>query len=162
MLPEIRRAQAKDSEGLLDLWRKLGRDQFVKDPYYQGDLDICFNYDFKGIIQRPECCIFVAEADRRIVGFIEVWIRKKDQGFYIDDHIYMMHSFVEPAHRGQGTLHRFIEKIREWAAENRIHYLVADVLRTNGLVIDLLTKMGFSEYRVKMVQALDGQKRDVL
>jgi hypothetical protein len=75
MLPEIRRAQAKDSEGLLDLWRKLGRDQFVKDPYYQGDLDICFNYDFKDHQRRSAASR--RRGEHRIVGFIEVGCEKK-------------------------------------------------------------------------------------
>jgi len=154
----IRKANIDDVDKLFCLWCELGKDQLKKDPYYKGNFVADRGYDFKKLLQSQNCCIFVAESDNRVVGFAEARTHVKDFKFYIDDYVYLMHVYVEPGYRGFKLHYRFVEKIEAWALERNFRYLVADVLKTNDGVINLLKMSRFDEYRIRLVKNINADK----
>ncbi|ADD01713.1 GCN5-related N-acetyltransferase [Thermoanaerobacter italicus Ab9] len=155
----IRVANINDLDSIVKLWEKLSIDQMSKDPYYKGDLVFSGGYSqFKQALNSDNCCIFVAEVNNIVIGFIEVWLYQKDFYFFIDDYAYILHFFIDPdARRSENILsiiYNLFEAALNWAIEKGSQYIIADAFAHNIRIMKLLEKVGFESYRIRYVKEL--------
>ncbi|WP_207644713.1 GNAT family N-acetyltransferase [Caloranaerobacter ferrireducens] len=152
---KIRKASIEDVDSIVDLWKKLSVDQLSKDPYYKGKIDFGDEKTtFLNAIKNPKCCIFVAESENKVIGFIEIWLKEKDFYFFIDDYAYILHCFVEEEFRNYKLTRRLFLAAENWAKENDAKYLQADVFQHNSRVIEGLRYLGLLSYRTRLVKPI--------
>ena len=90
--------EKKDIVLISELWCKLASDQLGRDKYYEHDQEILTHDNilyFENSFNDPNCFIFVAKYRNKIIGFSEMWFRKKDFFFNIEDYAYILHLFVD-------------------------------------------------------------------
>lgn len=151
----IRKAVMEDLNVVVSLWRKLSVDQMSKDPYYQGSMEFQGGEEqFGDALSNPDCCIFLAEEDGNVIGFIEVWLYPSDFYFFADDYAYILHLYVEESARSFKTAFRLYRTAEEWAIEQGRIYLAADVFSHNQKVVRLLEHAGLGIYRTRMVKSI--------
>jgi RimJ/RimL family protein N-acetyltransferase len=143
----IREAGLRDLEAINALWRQLSYDQLSKDEYYTGNFDFEGNEaQIRNSLESTECAIFVAEIERRIVGYAEVWLYNKDFHFFIDDYAYVLHFFVEPAARPQrgiwSLVYRLYQACERWAITQGRKYLIADAFTHNQRIMRIMERFG--------------------
>lgn len=155
----IREASIDDLNSVVGLWQKLSIDQMSKDIYYKGELVFEEGHSqFQDALTNSNCCIFVAEVDNIIVGFIEVWLYQKDFHFFIDDYAYIIHFFVDTEARKSkrilGIVYKLFEVAQNWSIQRGKKFLVADVFSHNPKVMKLLERVGLKSYRTRYVKEI--------
>jgi GNAT superfamily N-acetyltransferase len=155
----IREAGLRDLEAVNALWQQLSYDQLSKDEYYTGNFDFEDNEaQIRNALASEECAIFVAEIERRIVGYAEVWLYNQDFHFFIDDYAYVLHFFVEPAVRHQRSIwslvYRLYQSCERWAIMRGRKYLVADAFAHNQRIMRIMERLELKIYRSRFVKRL--------
>ncbi|KNF07556.1 acetyltransferase [Gottschalkia purinilytica] len=150
----VRRATEQDIKSISKLFRKLGIDQMSKDQYFNEDLNNIevSEEEISSSLNDPRCIIYVAEADKEIIGYIEGWLRDKDFYFFIDDYAYILHIYVDEEYRSYGVLHSLHKCVEDWAKENNLKYVQADVFEHNKKVQKIIEYLGYSTYRRRYVK----------
>lgn len=156
----IRKAELTDLEAIVDLWRKLSKDQLGKDKYYKGQrLEFTGgNKQFTDSLSNPNCCIFVAVSESIVIGFIEVWLYDADFHFFADDYAYILHYYIEPQARKNELIYKLMSNLyqaaEDWAKDRGSKYLVADVFEHNEKVVHMLQREKFSIYRYRLAKEI--------
>ncbi len=162
----IREAVLDDLDAIIKLWYELMKDQMGKDPYYEGPLEFTGGQQqFTNALQNPNCGIFVAEADNKIVGFIEIWLKNKDFYFFVDDYAYILHFMITEEIRRDRRIyavnHQLYKAAEAWAESKGSKYLAADVFAHNEVVQKLLmNRANMDLYRMRLVKKLDNENGD--
>ena len=147
----IRVANINDLDSIVKLWEKLSIDQMSKDPYYKGDLVFSGGYSqFKQALNSDNCCIFVAEVNNIVIGFIEVWLYQKDFYFFIDPDARRSKNILS-------IIYNLFEAALNWALEKGSRYIIADAFAHNIRIMKLLERVGFESYRIRYVKELSSK-----
>ena len=129
----LRRAEPRDKERIEALFIEMLRSIYHKDiydGYEEGYLDGFFNSSDK--------CIYVAEINGTVEGYISIEIHREDKGFvYLDD------FSVSEEYRGKGIGTALIKKAEHFAKENRIYTVVLHVESANNGAFKLYNKLGY-------------------
>lgn len=168
----VRKAELEDITYIASMWIKLSEDQLQKDKLYMGEIpnDITESIDhYRSLIKNKNCGIFVLENDGSIYGYIEVWKSAKDFHFFIDDHAYILHYYIEEQFRNSPKstffFHQLYNCAEKWASDHDLRYIVADVFEHNYKVAKLLgylCKMELYRHRlVKQLEPLDFKRSDL-
>lgn len=151
----VRKAELKDLEYLVELWRKLSIDQLSKDEYYMGDLEFRNGQNqMRTSILSDKCGIFVLERDNKIGGFIEAWI---DSSYYLvesEEAAYVLHCYIDEDCRGYICAKLLFDCIQEWALLKGKKYIVSDAFEHNRRVMALLQYNGAQIYKSRLVREI--------
>lgn len=158
----IRKATLSDLNKVVELWQKLFVDQMARDPYFKGSLVAKGGEkQFTDALTDQNCCIFLAEVDGSIVGFIEVWLYNRDFYFFVDDYAYILHFFIDEGVRHDRRIisinDRLFKAAEEWAIQKGRKYISADVFGFNQRVITLLEFVGLKIYRSRLVMEIGAE-----
>ncbi|QSF44231.1 hypothetical protein [Paenibacillus tianjinensis] len=159
----VRRAEFKDVSDIALMWIKLSADQLQKDKFYTGEIPDSVNESiehYTELLENENCGIFILENENSVYGYIEVWRSAKDFHFFIDDHAYILHYYIEESFRNSPQslyyFHQLYNCVEKWASEKKLLYIVADVFEHNNKVAKLLGHLCKMElYRHKLVKKLD-------
>ncbi|MCC7570980.1 GNAT family N-acetyltransferase [Candidatus Micrarchaeota archaeon] len=98
---------------------------------------------------------FVAEENSEIVGFAGAQIKLMPETFKIKYTLHLTDVVVLPEYRGKGIGLKLIEKIKEWAGENKIQYITLSVSFKNNFAVQLYEKAGFKDLSKDMIMDVD-------
>lgn len=156
---QVREAKIEDLEEVVDLWRTLSAGQLGKDPYYRGSIE--FNSGHKQLqnsIESSDCGIFVIEYEGRIQGFIEVW--KQTESYQIEKErcAYIVHCIYDNQYKKSNQAFHVVACLyraaENWAIENGMEYLTADVFEHNKMVAKFLGRADVLPYKYRMVRKI--------
>lgn len=150
---EIRIATIQDSKEICKMIKKLTEQHLENDDFYKGNIDIGEN-NIDGVFSIQSCCIFVAETNKEIIGFIEIWLEDKNFHFFVDEYAYIMHAFVEPEYRNFLILNKLFKAAQAWAVSKGRKYLIADVYEHNQGPMKILEFYGLKKYKTRMVKEI--------
>jgi len=80
----------------------------------------------------PPYTVYIAEADGRQVGFIELWVRSYAEGGPPEPAAYVEGLWVEPDLRRGGVAKALLEQAEQWARGKGFHWLGSDALLGNA------------------------------
>lgn len=153
-----REAVYDDIEVIGELWKKLGEDQLGKDEYYMKENGEVQEFDsgdyFEKCLQNERCKIFVVEEDKKVFGFVEIWIYDRDFYFNISEYAYILHYFIDSELRNYVAVIKLFDIAQKWAIDKGMKYLCADVFYHNERVKRLLEHEKFSTYKTRLVKSL--------
>ena len=159
----VRKVNKEDINKVTDLWHKLAIDQLSQNQYNKHNKDIFKSTNqqayFENCLKDSNCEIFVAEYDKILIGFAEIWLYKKDFIFDVEDSAYIMHFFVDKTLKLNinplSTPLRLFKACENWAIENNLKYLCSDVYGFNTHVQRLLEIAGAKPYKIRYAKRLD-------
>jgi ribosomal protein S18 acetylase RimI-like enzyme len=130
---QIRKAEKEDCNAMLELIKELA-------VYERAPEEVTVNFNHfveSGFGEKPVWWAFVAEVDRKIVGFALYYIRYstwKGQRMYLEDII------VNEPFRGNGIGKLLFDQLVEEAKEKKLQAMVWQVLEWNEPAINFYKK----------------------
>ena len=101
---------------------------------------------FEKIYNKNNNIIYVAKDNNKIVGYIYCKITSIENGPTIQLEALIDGIYVLEDYRNQGIATALINKIKEWAKQKNIKYLLLNVLEENENAIRLYYKEGFLDF----------------
>ena len=159
---KICKMEISEIKNVVSLWYKLAEDQLCQNEYSSLNIkDVknvtVYNY-FSDCYKNNNCEIFLAKHEDIIVGFAEIWARKKDFIFEPENYGYILHFFVDKKFYHEiNPLSAPLKLFREcenWVREKQLAYLTSDVYGFNVKVQKLLEKSGAVPYKIRYVKRL--------
>ncbi|MBS4537813.1 GNAT family N-acetyltransferase [Clostridium sp. D2Q-11] len=143
----IRKANSKDINSILDLWKKLSDYHEQFDDYmslssnWRKNLFEIFYEDLESRFSK----IFIGEIDNRCIGFIRMEIREMDSVFKSNKTVFITDIFVEESYRGTLLSEKLIEKAEDYSKKEGVFTIKLNVNTQNRRAIGLYEKKGFIE-----------------
>jgi ribosomal protein S18 acetylase RimI-like enzyme len=100
--------------------------------------------------------VFVAEADRQVVGFVSVWARVPPTGpdEPPTEYAYISDLVVLAPFRQRGLGRALLARAERYAREQKATVIRIGVLAQNVIAKQLYLDMGFTEYRIELAKNL--------
>lgn len=105
---------------------------------------------FEKIYNKNNNIIYVAKDNNKIVGYIYCKITSIENGPTIQLEALIDGIYVLEDYRNQGIATALINKIKEWAKQKNIKYLLLNVLEENENAIRLYYKEGFLDFQKEL------------
>lgn len=112
-----------------------------------------------GFLQNPDAVVKVAEDGGQVVGYV-VATRGRDASYYKYSNVAILSDvFVKTSHRGKGLARQLIDAIEGWARSAKLQAIEVNVFPDHREEMESLRRLGFFEYRIKMLRPLDDAER---
>lgn len=148
----IRKAKKSDIEDIIklaDQLRKteapLDKTKNIKDDSYLSDIYI--EKELKYIASRKKM-FFVAEIDKRIVGYVNGYIVENSSVYYKEPVAYLDCLCVDEAVRKQGIGKKLIDEFSNVVKKKGAKYIKLNAFENNTPAVSLYKKEGFEEYSI--------------
>jgi len=112
-------------------------------------------YDLPYMIDSPEVCLVLAEADGRIIGSGYARIMEAMSRYKYSHYALVGFMYVDPSYRGQGVNRLVMEILKEWVIKQGITEMKLEVYTGNESAIRAYEKFGFEGQILEMRIALD-------
>ena len=121
--------------------------EVVAKRYLQHMFDKCIETEGK---------VFVLEAERRVVGFVSLWLKMKVNGLINEEAevAYVSDLVVTAAYRGQGLGRALLQHAEDYARAHDATTLSIGVLAENTQARKLYNDFGFREKTVGLLKPL--------
>lgn len=153
----IRKANIKDSEGIISLMKELidlhaGIDSSYKkfSEYSEEDLD---GY-IKETTADKDKIILVAEDGKKILGYFigeiteaPYYSKERKIGVVAD-------TVVDPRNRGAGILTAMLEEAKKWFVKKKVNFIELSVDARNSDAVTAWKKLGFEDYKLRLRKSL--------
>jgi ribosomal protein S18 acetylase RimI-like enzyme len=158
----IRRAKPKDAKGLARLYLQFWEPHRNVDPL----IKMKNKNNFKSLltiarkeIKRRNLYIFVAVRGEKVVGFLEVLIKKNDEYHKIRNYGYFSSAVTHRDHRGQGIAKALTIAGLNFLKAKGIEYVRANVYNSNKIAMRTWQRLGFKPQSTMLIMDLgqDGQ-----
>lgn len=151
-----------DIPAVENLYKQLAYNQMSRDEYYEKDVDAFLHIDnskyFKYAFDSPDCSIFVAKYKDNIIGFIEMWLRRKDFFFGNEDYAYILNGFVDKEIKLNinplSVPLKLFQACEDKAIELGYKYIGGDVFEFNTQMKILLKLYNVQPYRTRYMKRL--------
>lgn len=153
----IREFEEKDAATVRGMMRKLAeqREESTHQMVLKQEYDRFFSGYMMGLLRNPDSAVRVAEDDGDVVGYA-VATRGRDQPFMRFSRTAVLNDmFVDEGRRNEGVGKQLLESLREWAREVGVDALEVQVFPEHDEEIASLKKLGFFQYRIKMLCPLE-------
>ena len=158
----IRTYKSKDITDLSRLLYRLIINQSSRDSYNNSkpkDLSKTeIEKYFENCLNNPDCFVFVAEYQYRLIGFAEMWMRKKDFFFGIEDYAYILSGFVDKGIKLNinplSVPLKLFQACEDKAIELGYKYIGGDVFEFNTQMKTLLKLYNVQPYRTRYMKRL--------
>ncbi|MBN2459859.1 GNAT family N-acetyltransferase [Candidatus Woesearchaeota archaeon] len=153
----IRRAKISDAEGLAKLYLQFWEPHKVCDPLIELKKELsCKNQlDFaRKDIKKKATNIFVAAESNKVVGFIEVLIKKNDACFKINRYGYINACVTDKDERGKGIAKMLTEHALAFLKSKGIRFVRLNVYHINQAAIAVWQKLGFKPQSMNLFKKL--------
>lgn len=146
---------------LSKLWNKLVYNQMSRDIYYDKDPRSLLNLDisnhFKDCFYDSKRFVFVAEYKDILIGYAELWFKKKDFFFFEhEDYAYILNIFVDkessPNINPLFIPSKLLQACEKKAIELGFGYIGGDVFDFNTQMKTLLKLYHISPYRTRYIK----------
>ena len=143
----IHKGKKEDFEKIKVLWDKLWTFNEKKEPSYQrnSQAEKKFTSLFNSIISDNESsCIFVADNEKSIIGYIMASIWQKPAGFKLHQFGSIIDTFVREKYRRQGIGSELLKRVKKWFMDNTtIRRLEVNMVVNNEVSMNFWRKNGF-------------------
>jgi len=151
---KIRRANQKDLKVLNDLQIKLAKYErkickTLKNPEL---LRKKYNEYYKKKIKQKNCVFWVAEENKKIVGYVFGEIETPKHLHIYKKRGYIHDAFVLEEYRKIGIGEKLIQKLIQWFKLNGIKWIRVSAYTNNKSAIKFWKKMGFKDYVIDMTK----------
>lgn len=160
----IRSMREYEIDIVTNLWNKLCYDQIDRDNYYNQDPNLLIDLNkakryFVDCFKNNNCFIFVAEYKDKLVGFVEMWLHKKDFFFIYEDYAYVLNGFVDKEVKITNLNPLYIpfklfETCENKAIELGYKYIGGDVFDFNVQMNNLMKLYHVLPYRTRYMKRL--------
>ena len=105
-------------------------------------------------MQNPDACVFVAEADGQVVGYVYAglepmsWKELRDAAGFIHDVV------VADGHRGDGIGEALIQRASDWLREHGAPRVLLWTAQRNAAAQRLFLRLGFRPTMIEMTREL--------
>jgi GNAT superfamily N-acetyltransferase len=125
----------------------------MADAYLTYILDRCREYCGK---------VFVADVDRRVVGFVCVWarVRPTEPDEPPTEYAYVSDLVVLPPFRRHGLGRALLERTERYAREQGAAVIRIGVLAQNVIAKQLDTDLGYTERRIELSKCLGRESNE--
>jgi len=114
--------------------------------------------NIEDVVNNPNFCIFVAEFNKKLIGYSEVKLEKQNAWFEVQEHALLVDLFIDKSKCKSLNFYSIAFQLykccEDWAKERKMKYLCADVYGENTRVRRLSERRGFREYKIKFVKEL--------
>lgn len=150
---QVRPFREEDAPAVHRMMTQLAKQR--EESTHQMVLKKEYNRFFKsymlGLLDNPDAVVCVAEDDGQVIGYA-VATRGRDQPFMRFSHVAILNDiFVEKGQRNEGVGKQLLAALRAWAQQQDLEALEVQVFPEHDEEIDMLQKLGFFQYRVKML-----------
>jgi ribosomal protein S18 acetylase RimI-like enzyme len=160
---KIRTLQKSDGKQLhnllVDFYKKNQRGEIVSKNLLSlikyKDYDEVLRKETKRYIRlnTKKAVIFVAEDNRKLIGYIHGQIRNKP-GRVLDRVGYIEDWFVKKKYRGKGVGEMLWNELINWFKKRKCNCLETDAYTTNKFAIKVYHKLGFVDKTISMINKL--------
>lgn len=111
------------------------------------------------ILDNHKSCLFVADANGTLVGFVEIYIQEDEPDparmMYVHGHLQSL--MVVPGWRKKGLGKRLVHAAERWAAKKGASEVRLDTWEFPGDPVKFYEKIGYRTLRRKFVRRLSGK-----
>ncbi len=153
----IREFREDDSTAVRGMMRKLAeqREESTHQMVLKKEYDRFFSSYMMGLLRNPDSAVRVAEEDGDVIGYA-VATRGRDQPFMRFSRTAVLNDmFVDEERRNEGVGKQLLESLRAWAREAGVDALEVQVFPEHDDEVASLKKLGFFQYRIKMLCPLE-------
>lgn len=154
---EIRKAALKDKEALARLYMQFWKAHPGKDPLIvpkiKPNLGNQIKSAAKDIRKRSEY-YFLAEEQGKVMGFIELCIKKNHKLFRIRKFGYISSVVVDNKFRGRGIAKKLVSFAAKFFRQKGIRYMRLNVYFSNKDAIKVWPKTGFKQESMFMLKKI--------
>jgi len=147
----VRPGSEEDTPEMLRLWREMMDFHARLDPHFRplpppAGEEAWEKYLREDIWGSEDWCVFVAEADGRLVGQILAMLRDPVPVFQSGRYGYVTDIVVDPAARRSGVGRALFEALKAWFRERGVSYLQLMVMHNNRVSQAFWRAMGCTDY----------------
>lgn len=158
----IRTYKPKDITDLSVLLYRLIINQSSRDSYNNSETKDLSKAEikkyFENCLNNPDCFIFVAEHKCNLIGFAEMWLRRKDFFFGNEDYAYILNGFVDKEIKLNinplSVPLKLFQACEDKAIELGYKYIGGDVFEFNTQMKILLKLYNVQPYRTRYMKRL--------
>jgi len=148
----IRRATADDVTAVLPLWQEMMDVHASLDSRFRPAADgvNCWAEALDGWLKDENCCVFVADAGDRLVGYIVGWLRQPPPVFQPDVYGFVSDICVVADGRRRGIGRRLFEALQGWFRQRGASHVELRVAVTNPVSQAFWRSVGCKDYMDQM------------
>lgn len=148
---KIRKAKIKDLKDIVELSYKSVIYHKKLNPYYDTSKDVkeVLTKSLKKNIYSSNSCIFIAEENNKIIGYLLVFKVDRPEMFKIKRAGLIADVFIEDGYRRTGIGNKLIKECFKWLKEGRINFVEINVEVSNKQAINFWNKEGFKDVSIE-------------
>ncbi len=152
----IRKAVVEDVSSIVELWKELMDFHKERDRIFSRSTTghERFADYLKGHISKENSSLFVAEADKDIVGYCLVFIEKYPPVIELQEYCLVQDIAITEKYRRRGIGRRFLKEAQRWYSDKGIHRVEARVSTYNKAAREFWSEMGFKPYLETVYQEI--------
>jgi ribosomal protein S18 acetylase RimI-like enzyme len=152
----IRKATLQDLEVLHELQLELAKYEYKLDKNLKNPLRVKEQYYkyYKRKFKNEDCRFFVAEENRKVIGYIVGWIERLPGIYRHKKRGYVADVFVLEEHRGKGVGKKLLEALLKWFKSQKVRWIRLSVYSNNTNAVKVWKKLGFKDYVIEMEMSL--------
>jgi ribosomal protein S18 acetylase RimI-like enzyme len=150
----VRPGKRDDAAAAARLWVMSAEEHTLYDTVYAtaSDAEKVMRRFLADLSSSPHSCLFVAEVDRKIVGFLSGELREGSPAFSPKTWATIEDVYVTPDHRSSGIGHALFEACQRWAREKGADGVSLQVAADNTRARKFYEELGFREVSVYQVK----------
>ncbi len=151
MTLNIRKAKEDDLDEIVNMWYSLAstHQDMMRGYELAEDCREKWRRFVKDGLKKAGMCTFVAEKQRKIVGFLNVVIRER-MSIFEDTHVGMiLDVFVKEERRGEGVGTQLTNRAEKWIKEKGVNIAVLTVSPENERAEKFWEEAGYETYLLK-------------
>jgi ribosomal protein S18 acetylase RimI-like enzyme len=113
---------------------------------------------FRDTITKENQCCFVAEVDKKVVGYLAGSIKPTDNYRLVNKEAELDNTCVLEDYRSQGIGRQLTEKFLEWCDENSAEKIIAIAYALNKKAIKFYQEMGFTPRDIVLERSCNENK----
>lgn len=153
----IRKAKEIDAEDLAKLFLQFWDSHNKLDPLLEFEKKVTLKnqIDFaKKDIRKRSTHIFVADLNGKVIGFVEVLIKKNESCFKIKEYGYLNSATTDKNYRGQGIARALTDVALKFLEDKGIKYVKTNVYNSNDVAMKTWNKLGFKPQSTFLIKRL--------
>ncbi len=150
----VRPGRRDDATAAARLWVMSADEHTLYDSVYTTapDAEKVMRRFLADLSSSSHSCLFVAESDGEVVGFLSGELREGSSAFSPKIWAAVEDVYVTPDHRGSGIGHALFESCQEWAREKGANGVSLQVAADNTRARKFYEELGFREVSVYQVK----------
>ena len=153
----VRPGKRDDAAAAARLWVRSAREHTVYDPVYATapDAEKVMRRFLADLSSSSHSCLFVAERNGEIVGFLSSELREGSPAFKPKTWAAVEDVYVVPDHRSLGIGHALFGECRAWAGQKGADGISLQVAAGNARARKFYDELGFHEVSVYQVKEFE-------